>query len=53
MATRARYLEIASGWHGLDEKRVRLAFDAPPPMTLAEARRVVASSPAVIEGELG
>lgn len=51
MATRARYLEIASDWQGLSEKTVRLALDAPPPMSLAEARRLVAHSPAVIEGE--
>lgn len=51
-ATQARYLEIASSWQGLDEKRVRLSFDNAPPMTLAQARDLVARSPKVIEGEV-
>lgn len=41
MPTQARFLEITAGWQGLDKKTVRLSLDAPPPMTLAQARDII------------
>ncbi len=49
--TQFRYFEKALDMRGLTEKRIKLSLDNPPPMSLADARRLVAVSPHVIEGE--
>lgn len=50
--TQFRYFEKAAEMRGLLEKRVRLTVDPPPPMSLAEARRLLEQAPNAIEGEL-
>ena len=50
--TQFRYFDKAAEMRGLLEKRVRLTVDPPPPMSLAEARRLLEQAPNVIEGEV-